>query len=589
MTFEAWAVVTVLGLCLVFLISTKISADLILFGGLALLIVSGIIPTNLALEGFSNEGMLTVAALYVVAAGLKETGAIQYVVQKVMGNASTIRASQLRIMSPVMIMSAFFNNTPIVASFIPALEKWSRRTNIPVSKVLIPLSYAAILGGTCTLIGTSTNLILNGLLIEESTTRSLGLFEPALVGIPCAIAGFIYLFIFGDRLLPNRNSSIDTFQNTREYTIEMIVEEGSSLVSKSIEEAGLRNLTSLFLAEIIRDNRSIPAVAPHEKLKSKDRLVFIGMVDSIIDIQQIQGLKLATDQIFKLDSPRRERVLVEAVVSASNPILGRTIREAGFRDRYNAVVLAVSRSGERLSKKIGDVKLNSGDTLLLEAHPKIISQYRNSNDFYLMSSIEDSAPTTYEGSFFSVSILIGMVILAGTGILSMLQASFLAAAFMIGLKCTRYSQALESIDWRVLIAIGSSLGLGAALESTGAAIVFAEGLLGLAASNPMLALILTYLCTWLLTEMITNNAAAVLVFPIALSIALEMGVDFMPFAIIIIMGASASFSTPIGYQTNLMIYGPGGYRYSDYLKIGVPLNLIVGTIAVSLTPLIWEF
>ncbi|MEO9884426.1 MAG: SLC13 family permease [Balneola sp.] len=589
MTFEAWVVVSVLMFCLALLISTKISADLILFGGLALLIISGIVPTGLALEGFSNEGMLTVAALYVVAAGLKETGAIQFVVQKVMGNASTVRSSQLRIMSPVMIMSAFFNNTPIVASFIPALEKWSRRTGIPVSKVLIPLSYAAILGGTCTLIGTSTNLILNGLLIEEASTRSLGLFEPALVGIPCAIAGFFYLLMVGDKLLPNRNSSIDTFQNTREYTIEMIVEESSSLISKSIEEAGLRNLQSLFLAEIIRDNRSIPAVAPHEKLKGGDRLVFIGMVDSIIDVQQIQGLKLATDQVFKLDSPRRERVLVEAVVSASNPILGRTIREAGFRDRYNAVVLAVSRSGERLSKKIGDVKLSSGDTLLLEAHPKFLNQYRNSNDFYLMSSIEDSAPTTYEGAFLSVSVLIGMVVLAGSGILSMLQASFLAASIMIGLKCTRYSQALESIDWRVLIAIGSSLGLGSALESTGAAVVFAEGILGLAASNPMFALILTYLCTWLLTEMITNNAAAVLVFPIALSIALEMGVDFMPFAIIIIMGASASFSTPIGYQTNLMIYGPGGYRYSDYLKIGVPLNLIVGMIAVSLTPLIWEF
>ena len=268
MTFEAWIVVAVLGLCLILLVSSKISADLILFGGLALLIISGIVPTGLALEGFSNEGMLTIAALYVVAAGLKETGAIQFVVQKVMGNASTVRASQVRIMSPVMIMSAFFNNTPIVASFIPALEKLSRRTGIPVSKVLIPLSYAAILGGTCTLIGTSTNLILNGLLIEEATTRSLGLFEPALVGIPCAVAGFIYLFIFGDRLLPNRNSSIDTFQKTREYAIEMIVEESSSLISKSIEEAGLRNLAGLFLAEIIRDGRSIPAVAPYEKLKT---------------------------------------------------------------------------------------------------------------------------------------------------------------------------------------------------------------------------------------------------------------------------------------------------------------------------------
>lgn len=588
MTFEAWAVVSVLALCLVLLISTKISADLILFGGLALLVTSGIVPTGLALDGFSNEGMITVAVLYVVAAGLKETGAIQYVVQKVMGNANTVRASQLRIMSPVMIMSAFFNNTPIVAAFIPALEKWSRRTQIPVSKVLIPLSYAAILGGTCTLIGTSTNLILNGLLIEEGSTRSLGLFEPALIGIPCAIAGFVYLLIFGDKLLPHRNSSIESFQNTREYTIEMIVEENSTLISKSIEEAGLRNLPSLFLVEIIRDDRSIPAVAPHEKLKGNDRLIFTGMVNSIIDIQEFSGLKIATDQIFKLNSSRRERNLVEAVVSQGNPIIGRTIKEGGFRDRYDAVVLAVSRSGERLSQKVGDIQLKSGDTLLIEAHPKFLRRYKNSNEFYLISSVDDSSPVTYEKSWIAAFILIGMVGLAGTGLLSMLQASFVAAAAMIGLRCTRYSAALESIDWRVLIAIGSSLGLGAALESTGAALVFADGLLGFAGENAILALALTYICTWLLTEMITNNAAAVLVFPIALSLASEMGLEFMPFALAIIMGASASFSTPIGYQTNLMIYGPGGYRYSDYLKIGIPLNLIVGIISVSLIPLIWE-
>ena len=395
MTLEGWIVVGILFTCLTLLISTKIAAELILLGGLTILIIVGIVPTDEALRGFSNEGLLTVAALYVVAAGLKETGAIQFVVQKVMGNAKTVRASQFRIMTPVMIMSAFFNNTPIVASFIPALEKWSRRTQIPVSKVLIPLSYAAILGGTCTLIGTSTNLI----------------------------------------------------QNTREYTIELIVEEGSSLVKKTIEDAGLRNLPSLFLAEVIRDNRSIPAVAPHERLKANDRLIFTGVVESIIDIQQIEGLKLATNQVFKLDSPRKERVLVEAVVSPGNPIVGKTIKQGGFRERYNAVVLAVSRSGERLSKKAGDVTLNSGDTLLLEAHPKFFMQFKYSREFYLISPVDDSTPTTYEGAKTAFFILIGMVLLVGFGVLSMLQASFLAAGLTLILKCTKYSSALESVDW----------------------------------------------------------------------------------------------------------------------------------------------
>lgn len=589
MTLAGWAVLGVILFCLILLVSTSVSVDIVLFGGLAVIFITGIIPSEQALSGFSNEGMLTVAALYVVAAGLKETGAIQYIVQKVMGNARTVKKAQLRIMSPVMVMSAFLNNTPIVASFIPALERWSRITQIPVSKILIPLSYAAILGGTCTLIGTSTNLILNGLLIEEASTRSIGIFEPALIGIPCAIAGFIYLFIFGDKLLPVRGSSLDTFQDPREYTIEMIVESGSSLSGKTIEDAGLRNLPGLFLIEIQRNERSIPAVGPYEKLRDKDRLIFTGIVDSIIDLQQISGLNPATNQVFKLDAPRNERKMIEAVVSRSNPLVGRTIRDGKFRDRYDAVVLAVCRSGERINEKIGDISLKSGDVLLLEAHPNFVNKYRNSSDFFLVSSIEDSSPVTFEKAWIAGLSLLAMVVLAASGILSMLQSAIVAGGLLLITRCFRYTTALESIDWRVLVAIASALGLGSALQYTGVAQHLASNLLSLAGENPTLALLLTYLATWLLTEMITNNAAAVLIFPIALSLTQSMGLDFMPFAMVMIIAASSSFSTPIGYQTNLMVYGPGGYKFTDFIKIGLPLNLIVATIAVSLIPYIWNF
>ncbi|WP_020402550.1 SLC13 family permease [Gracilimonas tropica] len=589
MTFEGWVVLSVILLCLIALIGTSVSVDIILFAGLAVLFISGIIPADEALSGFSNEGMLTVAALYIVAAGLKETGAIQFIVQRVMGNVKTVKNAQLRIMSPVMVMSAFLNNTPIVASFIPALERWSRISQIPVSKILIPLSYAAILGGTCTLIGTSTNLIINGLMIQEASVRSIGILEPALIGIPCAIAGFIYLLIFGDRLLPERGSSMDTFKDPREYTIEMIVEEGSALSGKTIEDAGLRNLPGLFLIEIQRNGRTIPAVGPYEKLRSKDRLIFTGIVDSIIDLQQMTGLEPATNQVFKLDAPRNERKMIEAVVSRSNPLLGNTIKGGEFRNRYDAVVLAVSRSGERINDKVGDITLRSGDVLLLEAHPNFVNRYRNSNDFFLVSSIEDSSPVTYEKAWIAGLSLTAMVVLAATGVMSMLQAAILAGGLLLITKCFRYSTALESVDWRVLIAIASALGLGSALEYTGVAEHLATNLLAFAGDDPIFALFLTYLATWLLTEMITNNAAAVLIFPIAFSLAQSMGVDFMPFAMVMIIAASSSFSTPIGYQTNLMVYGPGGYKFTDFAKIGLPLNLIVAIIAVSLIPQIWTF
>lgn len=406
--------------------------------------------------------MLTVEYLYVVAGGLKETGAIQMITQKIMGQTRNVRGAQARIMAPVMVMSAFMNNTPIVASFIPALEHWSKKTGIPVSKVLIPLSYAAILGGTCTLIGTSTNLILNGLLIEEGSIRSLGLFEPALIGIPCAIAGFIYLLLFGDKLLPSRGEAFQTFKDTREYTIEMLVPVGSPLARKTIQEAGLRQLPGLFLVEIVREDAVLPAVGPNQRLRENDRLIFAGVVESIVDLQSMNGLVPATDQVFKLDTPRKNRVLLEAVISATHPLRGRTIKEGEFRNRYNAVVIAVSRSGERVKEKVGDITLKTGDTLLIEASNGFLGRYRNSNHFYLISPLEGVPVTDFKKSGVALLILVIMIILAGTGILSMLQAGVLASGLMIVSRVIRYSVSIESIDWRVLIAIASSLGIGAA-------------------------------------------------------------------------------------------------------------------------------
>lgn len=588
MTLEGWTVVGVIATCLILLLTTSYSVDLVLLAGLGFLLIAGIVSPEDALSGFSNEGVLTVAVLYMVAAGLRETGAIQFITQKIMGDSNTVRSAQARIMAPVMVMSAFMNNTPIVASFIPALEHWSKKTRIPVSKVLIPLSYAAILGGTCTLIGTSTNLILNGLLLEEESVRSLGLFEPALIGLPCAIAGFIYLYIFGDKLLPSRGEAFQSFKNPKEYTIEMMVPEGSAIARKTIREAGLRQLPGLFLVEIHREDAILPAVGPNQRLREHDRLIFAGIIDSIVDIQHIQGLEPATDQIFKIDTPRRHRVLMEAVVSASHPMRGSSIKEGGFRNRYNAVVLAVSRSGERLKQKVGDIILQTGDTLLIEGTSSFLKRFKNSNQYYLVSPLEGAPVSNFEKSGLALIILSGMILLAGVGILSMFQAVILACGCMIVGRVINYSTGIEAIDWKVIIAIGCSLGIGSALKTTGVAELIAVNVLELASSNLIVTLIITYFMTWILTELITNNAAAVLVFPIALSVAQSMGVDFIPFAIVIIMAASASFSTPLGYQTNLMIYGPGGYKYADFIKVGIPLTIIVAIITIICTPIIWS-
>lgn len=588
MTLAGWIVILVIVGCLLVLILTTISPDIVFLGGLTVVIVAQAIKPAEALVGFSNQGMLTVAALYIVAAGLKETGAIQFVVNKLIGRSKNIRRAQMRIMAPVMTFSAFINNTPVVASFMPALQEWARKNRIPASKLLIPLSYAAMLGGTCTLIGTSTNLVVNGLLMG-SGYPSLSLFEQSLVGLPVAVAGFIYLSVFGRKLLPIRGSGFDNFRDPKEYTIEMIVDTEGPLVGKTIEDAGLRNLPGLFLVEINRKEQIIVAVEPDETLEAKDRLIFAGVIASIVDLQKIKGISPATDQVFRLESEKRERLLAEAVVSLTNPVHGKTIREGRFRNIYDAVVLAVSRNGERIKEKVGDIKLKEGDTLLLEANSGFVEQYRNSKDFYLISRIANSSQPKYEKATTAWVVLAAMILGVASGYVTMFQASWVAAGGMLITGCCNTNEAMDSIDWTVLLVIAATLGLGNAMQLTGAAQIIAAYLLSFAQSSPFLALAGTYLFTVTLTEIITNTAAAALIFPIAISIASVMDVSLMPFVIVVMMAASAAFATPFGYQTNLMVYGPGGYKFTDFTKIGLPLNLIIAIITLILVPIFWPF
>ena len=587
--WQAWTTITVtIG---VFLLNalTTLSAEVVFLGGTAVLFVSGILTETDALAGFSNPGMITVAVLYIVVTGLSQTGGMNWISQRVLGLPQGQNMALLRLMAPVMGMSAFLNNTPVVAMFIPVVSDWSRKLRISPSKLMIPLSYAAIFGGICTLIGTSTNLVVNGLLVSATDLPGLRLFDLALVGLPCAIVGMIYLYTTHHWLLPNRKPVISETDDVRQYTVEMMVPVASPLTGKSIEQAGLRNLPGLYVVEIIRQQQIIPAVSPKEILQDGDRLVFIGMIDSIVDLHRLRGLQPATDEVFKLDTPRSERCLIEAVVSNTCPLIGKTIREGKFRTQYKAVVLAVARNGERLAGKIGSIRLKPGDTLLLEANANFLSRQRISNDFYLVNGIPDSEPLRHEKAPLAIAILGIMVLLSALGIMSMLKAAVVASVAMLVTGCCSSVRAFRNIEWSVLLVIGAALSIGKALESTGAAGAIATSLIQFSGDNPLLALAIIYGVTNLLTEVITNNAAAALVFPIALALSRNLNVSFMPFAIAIMIGASASFSTPIGYQTNLMVYGPGGYRFSDFMRVGMPLNALFWIITVTLTPLFYPF
>ncbi|WP_136068755.1 SLC13 family permease [Modicisalibacter radicis] len=567
---------------------TRIAPDVILMAALTFLVVAGILSPGEALAGFSNPGVMTIATLYVVAAGLKETGAIQWIAHALLGQPKRLRQAQLRVLLPASGLSAFMNNTTVVAMFIPAIQEWAARLGLPPSKLLLPLSYAAILGGTCTLIGTSTNLVVDGLLQSEQDV-SLQMFELAWVGVPLLVIAGGFIYALAARLLPDRQGALEQLEQAREYSVEVLVTAGGPLVGKTIRDAGLRSLTHGYLADIERDDRLMTAVPPDTQLQAGDTLVFIGAPECARELRRIHGLKPAGGDVHKLDIANHHRCLVEAVIGPDFGGLNQTVRESRFRSRYQAVILSISRHGKRLPGKLGEIRLQIGDTLLLEASQEFVPQYRYRKDFLLVSALRDSTPPDFRKAPLALGILGLLVVASASGFLNILEAALLAAGAMLMTRCVTASKARRYVDLSVLIVIAASFALGAAMSKTGAATQIAQWLLFMEGPSPWLALALVYAMTVLFTELITNNAAAVLMFPVAVSVADQLGVDFMPFVIAIMFAASASFMTPLGYQTNLMVLGPGGYRFSDYLRLGAPLSLIVGITAVGLIPLVWGF
>jgi di/tricarboxylate transporter len=567
----------------------RFTPDRVMIGAVAVLALAGVLTPREALQGFWNPGLLTVAVLFVLVAALKTTGAIGWIGGWVLGRPAGERVALARLVPITSALSAFINNTPVVAMLTSSIEHWSRISRVSPSRLLLPMNYATILGGMCTLVGTSTNLVVAGLVATQTSLPKLKMFDPLLVALPAVVLGGVYLATAGRWLLPARRSALDQAADTYEYAVEMLVEPGGALTGKSIDEARLRSLSGSYLVELVRDGELFAAVTPDTRLQANDRLVFVGVTDAVRELRRIDGLRPATDQLFKLDSADSRRTLVELVLSPYSPVIGKTLREAAFRTRYNAAVIAVSRRGQRLHDKPGDVVLQAGDTLLVETVPPFMHTSGQSADF-LVATLVDGVPAVDPNKArMALGVLMAMIVANTVLGVDILTSAMAAAVLVVALRCVSLPELRRTLDLRLVAVIACSFALGEATEKTGVAAVMATQLNGLAGADPFWTLALVYLVAVMFTELLTNNAAAVLIFPIGISAAAQLGVNAMPFVMAVMIGASAGFVTPIGYQTNLMVYGPGGYRFGDYLRFGAPLSLLVGVVVLWTIPRVWPF
>ncbi len=587
MTVDAWVTLGVTLAVLVLLARTSYSPALVIFGATVTLLALGIIDTRQALSGFSNPAPFTVAALYVLAAGVQRTGALTPVLQRALGDTGWVRRPLLRVLPPTAVASAFLNNTPIVATLIPQISAWASRRRVPASKLLMPLSFAALLGGMTTLIGTSTNLVVAGQMTEAGL-EPLGFFEIGSVGAPIAVVGLVFIIAAAPRLLRSRRSAMaELEEEARRFTIEMVVAPGGPVDGRSVEQARLRHLSGVFLTSIDRGDTIIAPVSPETVLRGGNRLRFVGQVGRIVDLQTTRGLEpAAMEHVLDLDSTQVS--YYEVVLGSQFPGIGQTLAQIGFRERYQAAVLAIHRSGALVDGKLGSVPLRVGDTLLVVADPGFGERWGDKADFLLVADRLGAPPEAADRSWLPLAVLAGVVGLATSGVADILVAALVGAVILVGAGVLTPLEARRSVDIEVIVVIAAAFGIAAAMETSGLAETVSDGLVGAFDwLGPRGVLLGVVIATIVLTEMITNNAAALLMFPIAVASATAGGIDPRGAAVAVAVSASASFLTPIGYQTNMMVYGPGGYRFGDYARLGLPLTVLVVAVLVVMVPIAW--
>lgn len=596
MTLDAYLTLVLLLALFVLLIKTKIPAPAIFVGTLTAAMTLKLAPVLELLKGFSNPGMLTVAVLFMVAAGMYATGAITMIMDKLIGLPRSIVGAQIKILPPIAFGSAFLNNTPLVAMMIPVIRDLSRTSRLPARQLYLPLSFASILGGMCTVIGTSTNLVVAGMVMDvvgrggsQSTIHALKMFDPARVGVPIAVVAIAFMILTGRFFLGGKQDERATDTVMRRYTAEFEVRDVSRIVGRSLEDTGLASGDGVEILYIRRNENILTNDLMHEELAAGDLLAFSAEVSAMVELWRTNSL-VPHLTLNPMETERHTHHLVKAVVSRQSKAVGRRIPDIS-RDasacQYKFV--ALSRDGRPIDGPLEDVTIEAGDNAVLEVNDDFFYECQIEHDFALTKALDGFHLQRTDRAVEASLITLTMVAVVALGWMNMLNAALLASGAMLLTGCLTFRTAARSIDWSTLIVIACAIGLESAVTRSGLAEQVALLLTALGGDSPHLALALIFLSCTLMTNVITNNAAAAFMFPIALSTAGQLGVDFMPFAITLMISASCAFISPTGYQTNLMVWGPGEYKFTDFVKIGSAMTILVAALTIWLTPMIYGF
>ena len=573
-SLHAWiTIVTVLGMFSI-LLFTKLRSDLVFLGAIGVLFVTGVLDAKEAFSGFSSTSVVVIGVLFVVIAGLTHTGVLQWIVKHLLGQPDSYSKAVMRLMMPVAVLSSFLSNTTVVALFVNIVKMWAKKLGVSPSKLLIPLSYASGMGGVCTLIGTPPNLIISGL-YEDHTGVAMNVLATTIPGLFCLAVGILSVIAMR-RLLPDRKAPEAAFESTGEYTVEMLVPSDNPNIAKSIGSLGLNNVRGGSLVELrhFDDEKIMSPVPDNEPLMGGDRLVYAGQIDELLELKRTHGLVNADHHVFHYsEAATDERHLRTAHVRFGSKLIGNTMRENQFEHNHDVTLVAVSRRGKRIESSPRDVILQAGDTLLLEMGSSKTQPQKFSDDLQFFDSAE--VPNIGTGTLVSTAIMITMVVVSALGIMPLLQCAFIAAAAMLIFRCCSAEQAMRAINWDILMVFAGSVVLGIAIQKTGIAERLAFGILDVCGTNPIVVMTAICLVGTFITEFISNTAAGAIFFPIMYQAAEKLGYEPFPFLIALMISVSSSFATPIGSPTHMLVYGPGGYRFSDFMRIGLLMNLII--------------